>query len=254
MSSTDDIFVHVYGFLQHNRTSIGGVYFAALIKPKGWYTVKVVDVLMRPQQQSNTNSVSGTHSADLKSVGGDVTKYNAGKGTIVDSGTTDTYLPSALKAQFQTLFRAYSGREFNNKQTQFSKEQFAKLPVIVFRMMAAGGSGVVDLEVFPSSYMELHRDGECTALFYSRRTVVVTMIAAPRFCCVLYICCICFSVVCSYRTECSYDVQSGRALHPAHLPDRRKRGCDRSECDQRTQRDLRPRQHASGVRPVHLLL
>lgn len=32
-----------------------------------------------------------------------------GKGCIVDSGTTDTYLPSSLAAKFSALFKEVSG-------------------------------------------------------------------------------------------------------------------------------------------------
>ena len=45
----------------------------------------------------------------------------------MDSGTTDTYLPSALRSQFQALFRAVTGREYGNKQAHYTKEQFDRL-------------------------------------------------------------------------------------------------------------------------------
>jgi len=141
-----------------NRTSTGGVLFAALLKPKGWYTVKLVDVLMRPNTGTGGADKAGIM-PQAKSIGGDASRYNAGKGTIVDSGTTDTYLPASLRAQFQALFRSLTGREYGNKQAFYSKEQFAKLPVIVFRLMGEGGVGTLDLEVFPTSYMEHHKEG-----------------------------------------------------------------------------------------------
>lgn len=142
---------------QANRTSTGGVLFAQLLKPRGWYTVKLLDVLMRPNTPSATEKTGAVPEA--KSIGGDTSRYNAGKGTIVDSGTTDTYLPASLRAQFQALFRTLTGKEYGNKQAFYSKEQFAKLPVIVFRLMGAGGVGTLDLEVFPTSYMEHHKEG-----------------------------------------------------------------------------------------------
>ena len=137
--------------VERNRTSNGGVFFAAMIKPKGWYTVKLLDVLMRP-------SVEGDGASSATSIGGDASRFSTGKGTIVDSGTTDTYLPSAVRAQFQNLFRSLTGREYNNKQAFYTKEQFSKLPIIVYRLQGVEGVGTVDLEVQPSSYMELHRE------------------------------------------------------------------------------------------------
>jgi hypothetical protein len=136
-----------------NRTSNGGVLFAALLKPKGWYTVRLLDVLMRSSDGAGDNLLS-----EAKSIGGDPSKYAAGKGTIVDSGTTDTYLPSAVRGQFQALFRSLTGKEYSNKQAYYTKEQFSKLPTVVFRLQAAGQAGTVDLEVAPSSYMEFQKE------------------------------------------------------------------------------------------------
>lgn len=141
-----------------NRTSMGGVYFAALTKPKGWYTVKMIDVLMRPNAGTAGKEKLVAIPA-AKSIGGDASRYNAGKGTIVDSGTTDTYLPATLRTQFQALFRTLTGKEYTNKQAYYSREQFARLPVIVFRLMGEKGEGYLDLEVFPESYMEHHKEG-----------------------------------------------------------------------------------------------
>ena len=143
---------------QLNRTSLGGIFFAGLTKAKGWYTVKMIDVLMRPSAGS-AGKEKLTAIPAAKSIGGDASRYNAGKGTIVDSGTTDTYLPATLRSQFQALFRTLTGKEYANKQAYYSKEQFAKLPVIVFRLMGERGEGYLDLEVFPSSYMEHHKEG-----------------------------------------------------------------------------------------------
>jgi hypothetical protein len=42
-------------------------------------------------------------------MGGDIKRSNAGKGVIVDSGTTDTYLPAFLRNRFEALFRQVSG-------------------------------------------------------------------------------------------------------------------------------------------------
>jgi len=143
---------------QLNRTSMGGIFFAGLTKAKGWYTVKMIDVLMRPSA-GTAGKEKLTAIPAAKSIGGDASRYNAGKGTIVDSGTTDTYLPATLRSQFQALFRTLTGKEYSNKQAYYSKEQFAKLPVIVFRLMGERGEGYLDLEVFPSSYMEHHKEG-----------------------------------------------------------------------------------------------
>jgi hypothetical protein len=153
-----------------NRTSSGGVYFAEMVKPRGWYTVRLQEVLMRPRSSilgatptaaaAAAAATGGAVAEDgNRKMGGDVAgKCNGGKGTIVDSGTTDTYLPSALRTHFYSLFKSIAKLEYSNKLMPLTKEQFAKLPVIVFRLQAAGKVGHIDLEVQPSSYMELHKN------------------------------------------------------------------------------------------------
>eukprot|EP01032_Pedospumella_encystans_P029261 gene29261-33048_t len=66
---------------QLNRTSMGGIFFAGLTKAKGWYTVKMIDVLMRPSA-GTAGKEKLTAIPAAKSIGGDASRYNAGKGTI----------------------------------------------------------------------------------------------------------------------------------------------------------------------------
>jgi len=42
---------------------------------------------------------------------GSTAGFQSGKGTIVDSGTTDTYLPRTVALQFKTAFKAATGLE-----------------------------------------------------------------------------------------------------------------------------------------------
>jgi hypothetical protein len=117
--------------------------YVKLLKKKGWFTVFVKDILMlNPSDKS------------ISTVGGAVYKCNAGRGTIVDSGTTDTYLPSALHNNFSKLFRAISGFKYKNEVISIDKSRYLKLPSIIYRLESVQEGEFVDLVVHPDSYME----------------------------------------------------------------------------------------------------
>jgi hypothetical protein len=52
---------------------------------------------------------------------------------IVDSGTTDTYLPISVRKSFEDLFKKISdGHTYSNNNVALTKDQIAKLPTIVY--------------------------------------------------------------------------------------------------------------------------
>lgn len=128
--------------------------FAKLLQPKGWYTVNLLDILMlNPLDQS------------LKSIGGAIFKAIGGKGTIVDSGTTDTYLPTALAANFKALFVSIMKMNYDNKPLKLDTKQFNSLPIIVYRLEGLEG-GHIDIKVYPHSYLEKDGGGTYTPRIY----------------------------------------------------------------------------------------
>jgi hypothetical protein len=58
--------------------------FMELMKDKGWFQVEVKEVFI-------VSAITGEHIPVIK--GGVINPFNTGKGTIVDSGTTDTFFP-----------------------------------------------------------------------------------------------------------------------------------------------------------------
>ena len=71
------------------------------------------------------------------------------KGTIVDSGTTDTFLPQKIAKHFIKAWEASSGKKFTNSLQLYTYEQFEKLPTVTFEL-----DGGLRWEVEPSMYME----------------------------------------------------------------------------------------------------
>ena len=71
--------------LVHHTTS-QPMQFIELVKDKGWFTVAVQQVYI----------VSATTGEHIPVVTNEINSFNTGKGTIVDSGTTDTFFPKDL--------------------------------------------------------------------------------------------------------------------------------------------------------------
>ena len=76
---------------------------------------------------------------DAKSLSFPASKYNGGKGTIVDSGTTDTYFPSAFADKFSSLFKDLSGVKFSSGNVALSSADLARMPNIVFTFEGTDG-------------------------------------------------------------------------------------------------------------------
>lgn len=123
------------------------VTYAKLIKDHGWFTVHVKDVYL-------------LHDGIKHSVSPSVpTRCNAGKGTIVDSGTTDTYLPASLASIFYTSMRKLTGMSLLQQSSiDLSPEQVHALPVIVFLLSGIEGSSDVEVRLYPLEYLEQVRD------------------------------------------------------------------------------------------------
>ncbi|KAK7242267.1 aspartic-type endopeptidase [Aureococcus anophagefferens] len=108
--------------------------FVPLAKNSGWFTVKMLDILV-----------------DGKSIGVPASTYATGKGTIVDSGTTDTYLPRRAADQFKRAWSNVMGSspKYANTKIAYTAAQAAKLPTITFVF-----EGDVRVDMKADAYME----------------------------------------------------------------------------------------------------
>lgn len=98
--------------------------YAKLLHPPGsvWYTVNLLDIMLQPQDGSTAP----------ESLGASRNQLNTGKGVIVDSGTTDTYLPASLKTKFTTAFNKLAGVYYTESDIKLTAAQLARMPNIVF--------------------------------------------------------------------------------------------------------------------------
>ena len=109
----------------------------------GWYTVTIEDVLMRNPQNE-----------EKLSIGENPSVFNNGKGVIVDSGTTDTYLPSAISSKFSNLFKKITGVSYGNEM-KLTKSQKEKIPDIIFILKnKEDDHKIIELIMPASHYMD----------------------------------------------------------------------------------------------------
>lgn len=131
------------------RFTIGGVdttphqesmKFVPLTKTAGWFTVHLKAVKIGERELRVRSSV-----------------LNSGKGVIVDSGTTDTYLPRGIASAFKQAWKAQTGRTYANSKMTLSPEQFRALPTVSFLFDGQDGQQV-EVHMRPDAYMEKVRN------------------------------------------------------------------------------------------------
>lgn len=89
---------------------------------------------------------------------------------IVDSGTTDSYLPRAMKNEFLQVFKEVAGRDYQVGTSchGYTNEDLASLPKIQLVMEAYGDeNGEVIIDIPPEQYL-LHNDNSyCGSIYLS---------------------------------------------------------------------------------------
>eukprot|EP00595_Chromulina_sp_UTEXLB2642_P003816 CAMPEP_0196767814 /NCGR_PEP_ID=MMETSP1095-20130614/41984_1 /TAXON_ID=96789 ORGANISM="Chromulina nebulosa, Strain UTEXLB2642" /NCGR_SAMPLE_ID=MMETSP1095 /ASSEMBLY_ACC=CAM_ASM_000446 /LENGTH=445 /DNA_ID=CAMNT_0042136485 /DNA_START=552 /DNA_END=1886 /DNA_ORIENTATION=- len=112
------------GGVDQRLHSKSGILYAKLMKNVGWYTLNLLDIQLQEQSSLVLNSSN--------SIATDPHIFNNGKGCIVDSGTTDTYLPSSVANRFKELFKSITGIDYTTANIALTSENLAKIPNINF--------------------------------------------------------------------------------------------------------------------------
>lgn len=108
--------------------------YAKLYRRSNWYGVKVLDMRLLKR---GGDEVRFEQKASIAA-----SFTGSSMSTIVDSGTTDTYLPSSLLQPFSVMFKSITGVAFKtNIQITLTDEQMAEFPDLLFELEAAGGGG-----------------------------------------------------------------------------------------------------------------
>jgi len=69
-----------------------------------------------------------------------VHKLDVSGGIMIDSGTTDTYLPLKLQHKFEALWREITGAPYSNDEVEISHEDLLALPTVLFQLEAHADS------------------------------------------------------------------------------------------------------------------
>lgn len=131
----------------NKQLNLGNMEYVKLLKQSGWFTVRLLEVMLVSTKGSGNSS-----SIITRKVNANHQQYNTGKGCIIDSGTTDTYLPSSISKSFTSMFRELSGMNYDNKPQVLTVDKLANLPSIVFTL--EGTRGKVVIKMPPESYAE----------------------------------------------------------------------------------------------------
>ena len=121
-----------------------------ITREHGWYSVEVDAIYVGDIMVADKNTKKGSL---MKAV-------NSGKGCILDSGTTDTYLPSSLSKAFEAAVHNWTGglTDFSRRLRVkiYTFAQFQALPEITFVL-----ANNATISIHPNNYMEgvLFQDG-----------------------------------------------------------------------------------------------
>jgi Xylanase inhibitor N-terminal len=121
-----------------NRPDISPMGFAKNMAKSGWFTVYVQNIYIRAGggQRATCKLEPGQH---ILKIPLDLSVVNGGKGVIVDSGTTDTYLHKKLAKSFAAVWKTVTKKEYNHKGFLLTADQVRRLPTILIQMRAYGG-------------------------------------------------------------------------------------------------------------------
>ncbi|EQC37931.1 hypothetical protein SDRG_04948 [Saprolegnia diclina VS20] len=104
------------------------------------YLIPLVDVLVGSTSTAATSSIN-----------------SAGLSTLVDSGSSHSYLPNAVRAAFLEAFAAATNTVFSDT-TSYSPDQVASWPTLT--LVFAGTATRVQLELSPAKYTFLTANGQ----------------------------------------------------------------------------------------------
>ncbi|KAF0696104.1 Aste57867_13142 [Aphanomyces stellatus] len=83
---------------------------------------------------------------------------NGPRKVIVDSGTTDSYLPDALAGAFHAAFNEAIGKDYEPNGDGYSKTEKRKMPTIEFVLAGTDGDDVI-MAIPPSRYLKKKENG-----------------------------------------------------------------------------------------------
>jgi hypothetical protein len=106
--------------------------YAKSISNSGWFTVYVKKIYLK---------IGGGQSAivdkvdNIIEIPSNVYSINSGKGVIIDSGTTDTYLHQSLAKPFHNIWKEVTGTAYSNSPIRLTQSQLMNLPTFLVQLL-----------------------------------------------------------------------------------------------------------------------
>jgi hypothetical protein len=96
-------------------------------------------------------------------------KLSGAKGVLIDSGATDTYLPSSIASSFVQSFKKASGIQFSSDNFKLTEEDVNRMPDIIFGFLGVNNE-ILEVVMPMSSYIEsTGDDGYTFRIFLSEK-------------------------------------------------------------------------------------
>jgi hypothetical protein len=152
-------------------TALEPMRFTPLISETGkkkWYAVQVVEFyIIRPVNDNAphiTNTTNNPNERVTVAARGsmEARSFSDAKGTILDSGTTDTYLPQDISHAFEPAWKKLTGHSYHNNAVKYTHDEFLNLPNFVLVMdndVTLVVPAVHYMEGLPEHYQRDHSDG-----------------------------------------------------------------------------------------------
>eukprot|EP00957_Ditylum_brightwellii_P022877 1726729-Ditylum_brightwellii.AAC.1 len=99
--------------------------YAANVHSSGFYTVYVKAIYLR--SNGGESALPDSSEQIAENIGASASALNYGN-IIVDSGTTDTYLPRSLYEMFASLWKKMTGMSYTNNAVELSHDELLSLP------------------------------------------------------------------------------------------------------------------------------
>lgn len=127
---------------------LSDITFTSLLpSSSGWYGITIKEISLREKTKNNKIKLN----VPEKQINSDL--------IIVDSGTTDTYLPVILQNEFNRIFTQITGLKYSNNGLKLSNEQISSMPDIVFTIEDATSHELVDIIMPVTSYADVDSRG-----------------------------------------------------------------------------------------------
>ncbi len=125
------------GGIDH-RLNQSPMVYAKNMAQSGWFTVYVTNIFIRAGGGQSAKSYTTSQDQRVIKIPLDISVINSGKGVIVDSGTTDTYLHKKLAKSFATVWKQVTGMDYTHSPVSLTPEQIRHLPTILVQCKVRG--------------------------------------------------------------------------------------------------------------------